>query len=87
MTEQEQRLRLNSGRLPTVEEFWGYRLGASAVFIMLAVNEYVIYTSGRSQNSCRPTRYAYGDLQLPPEIFNDRDMRCIWEQTNIIVAS
>jgi hypothetical protein len=42
MTEQEQRLRLNSGRLPTVEEFWGYRLGASAVFIMLAVNEYVI---------------------------------------------
>jgi len=70
MSEQEQRLRLTNDRLPTLEEFWGYRLGSSAVFICLAVNE-----------------YAYGDIELPPEMFQDPDMRCIWEQTNIIISA
>lgn len=34
----EQVLRLQ-GTLPSVEEFWSYRLGSSAVHVMLAVNE------------------------------------------------
>jgi Terpene synthase family 2, C-terminal metal binding len=40
MSEEEQRLRL-SGTIPSVEEFWEYRLGSSAVCVTLAVNEYV----------------------------------------------
>jgi hypothetical protein len=39
MSEQEQRMRLN-GSIPSVEEFWRYRLGCSAVPVCLAVNEY-----------------------------------------------
>ncbi|KAL9036761.1 MAG: hypothetical protein Q9214_005996, partial [Letrouitia sp. 1 TL-2023] len=38
MSRLEQVLRLQ-GTLPSVEEFWSYRLGTSAVHIMLAVNE------------------------------------------------
>jgi hypothetical protein len=38
-SEQEQHIRLNNDRLPSVAEFWNYRLGASAVFICLAINE------------------------------------------------
>ena len=45
MSEREQRLRL-SGILPSVDEFWGYRLGSSAVHVTLAVNEYVVLESG-----------------------------------------
>jgi hypothetical protein len=39
MSEQEQRMRLD-GAIPSVEEFWRYRLGCSAVPVCLAVNEY-----------------------------------------------
>lgn len=38
MSEREQRLRLSS-TVPSVEEFWAYRLGSSAVCVTLAVNE------------------------------------------------
>ncbi|MCJ1312340.1 hypothetical protein MMC25_006014 [Agyrium rufum] len=38
MSEREQRLRLNS-TLPSIEEFWKYRLGSSAVGICLALQE------------------------------------------------
>jgi hypothetical protein len=38
MSEHEQRLRL-SGAIPSVEEFWRYRLGSSAVPVCLAFNE------------------------------------------------
>ena len=38
MTQQEQKLRLR-GTLPSVEEFWSYRLGSSAVHVMTAINE------------------------------------------------
>ena len=41
MSEQEQRVRLN-GALPSVEEFWEYRLGSSAVGVCLAVLEYIV---------------------------------------------
>ena len=39
MSEHEQRLRL-SGTVPSVEDFWRYRLGSSAVPVCLAFNEY-----------------------------------------------
>ena len=38
MTQQEQNLRLR-GTLPSLEEFWSYRLGSSAVHVMIAINE------------------------------------------------
>lgn len=38
MSQLEQVLRLR-GTLPSVEEFWSYRLGSSAVHVMLAVIE------------------------------------------------
>ena len=38
MTELEQRLRLKR-TVPSIEEYWGYRLGSSAVNVTLAVNE------------------------------------------------
>lgn len=38
MSEREQRLRLDDV-VPSAEEFWGYRLGSSAVGVTLAVNE------------------------------------------------
>ena len=38
MTELEQRLRLKN-TVPSIEEYWGYRLGSSAVNVTLAVNE------------------------------------------------
>ena len=40
MTEREQRWRMN-GAIPSVEEYWDYRLGSSAVTVTLAVNESV----------------------------------------------
>lgn len=39
MNEQEQRLRL-SGTIPTVEDFWRFRLGSSCVLPVLAFNEF-----------------------------------------------
>ncbi len=39
MSEQEQRLRL-AGSIATLEEFWRYRLGSSAVAVCLALNEF-----------------------------------------------
>ncbi|KAL8920047.1 MAG: hypothetical protein Q9172_004677 [Xanthocarpia lactea] len=39
MSRLEQALRLR-GTIPTVEEFWSYRLGSSAVHITLAMNEF-----------------------------------------------
>ena len=39
MSEQEQRLRL-SGAIPSLEEFWRYRLGSSALDVLLALNEF-----------------------------------------------
>lgn len=38
MSRQEQVLRLQ-GTIPSLEEFWSYRLGSSAVYVTLAVNE------------------------------------------------
>ncbi len=38
MTQQEQMLRLQ-GKLPSIEEFWSYRLGSSAVNVVIAVHE------------------------------------------------
>ncbi|EED22466.1 conserved hypothetical protein [Talaromyces stipitatus ATCC 10500] len=69
-SEQEQRLRLNNDSLPSVDEFWSYRLGASAVFICLAINE-----------------YSYGDMDLPTAVFEDPDMKEIWQLTNIIISA
>jgi hypothetical protein len=39
MSEREQRLRL-SGAIPSIDEFWRYRLGSSAVTVCLALNEF-----------------------------------------------
>ena len=39
MSEREQRLRLDS-TLPSIEDFWKYRLGSSAVGICLALQEF-----------------------------------------------
>lgn len=39
MSEKEQRLRL-SGTIPSIDEFWRYRLGSSAVTVCLALNEF-----------------------------------------------
>lgn len=41
MTKTEQMLRLR-GTLPSLEEFWSYRLGSSAVPVIIAMNEYVL---------------------------------------------
>lgn len=40
MTKQEQVLRLQ-GRILSLEDFWSYRLGSSAVHVTIAVNESV----------------------------------------------
>ena len=32
-------------------------------------------------------RYAYGDMELPMEIFQDPDMKEIWQLTNIIISA
>ena len=40
MTEREQQLRMN-GAVPSLKEYWEYRLGSSAVSVTLAVNESV----------------------------------------------
>jgi hypothetical protein len=39
MSELEQRMRL-AGVIPSVEEFWRYRLGSSAVTVCMALNEF-----------------------------------------------
>lgn len=39
MSENEQRTRL-AGVIPSLEEFWQYRLGCSAVFVCLSFNEF-----------------------------------------------
>jgi hypothetical protein len=39
MSEHEQRLRL-SGAIPSIDEFWRYRLGSSAVTVCIALNEF-----------------------------------------------
>ncbi|KAJ4359463.1 uncharacterized protein N0V89_000017 [Didymosphaeria variabile] len=39
MSEREQRLRL-SGAIPSVDDFWHYRLGSSAVTVCIALNEF-----------------------------------------------
>ena len=38
MSQQEQMLRLR-GTLLSIEEFWSYRLGSSAVHVTIAMNE------------------------------------------------
>jgi hypothetical protein len=38
-SEKEQRLRL-SGTIPSLDEFWHYRLGSSAVAVCLSLNEF-----------------------------------------------
>lgn len=38
MSQQEQMLRLR-GTLPSLDEFWSYRPGSSAVHVTVAVNE------------------------------------------------
>ena len=48
MSRQEQMIRLR-GTLPSLEEFWLYRHGASAVHVTIAVNERVLVESGRVQ--------------------------------------
>ncbi|QSZ31558.1 hypothetical protein DSL72_001125 [Monilinia vaccinii-corymbosi] len=40
-SEMEQRVRL-SGKLPTVQEYWHFRMGTSAVGVTLAVNEFAL---------------------------------------------
>lgn len=40
MSRREQSMRLDR-KVPSIEEFWEYRLGTSAVRIALAINEYV----------------------------------------------
>jgi len=39
MSEHEQRLRL-SGTIPSIDEFWRYRIGSSAVSVCLSLNEF-----------------------------------------------
>ena len=38
MSEREQRFRLG-GTLPSIDEYWTYRLGSSAVGVCFAINE------------------------------------------------
>ena len=42
MTEREQWLRMNKNS-PSIEEYWRYRLGSSAVSVTLSVNELVAH--------------------------------------------
>lgn len=92
MSEEEQRLRL-SGTIPSVEGFWEYRLGSSAVCVTLAVNEYVnlIRQAVDTIENAKPaadgdSRYAWGDMQLPRSIMEDTNMKLVWDRTNIIVS-
>lgn len=66
MTEQEQRLRLGNESLLSLEEFWSYRLGASAVFVCLTFNESV----APFPNACggRSTKN-YLDMPLEASIY------------------
>ena len=41
MTHQEQTFRLRE-KLPSLEEYWSYRLGSSAVNVTLSVHEFVL---------------------------------------------
>lgn len=45
MSRREQVMRLNR-KVPSIDEFWEYRLGSSAVCVTLAINEYVSSAEG-----------------------------------------
>ncbi|KAI9725876.1 MAG: hypothetical protein M1828_002505 [Chrysothrix sp. TS-e1954] len=89
MSEKEQRLRL-SGTLPSIKEFWKYRLGSSAVAVCLSVNEYVVANDPGLFLIAKLTtfvRYAWTHMDLPKSIMDHPDMSKLWDQTNIIIST
>jgi hypothetical protein len=70
MSGQEQHFRL-SGTIPSIEEFWRYRLGSSAVTVCIALIE---FSGGEG-------------MTLPVEFHNDVDVRSICTYTNKIISA
>ncbi|KAL1640030.1 hypothetical protein SLS58_007297 [Diplodia intermedia] len=71
-TEAEQRRRLLSRDLPTLQQFWEYRLGSSAVNICTALIEYA------AGDEC---------MALPERVWADADMHTVLRNTNIHLSA
>jgi hypothetical protein len=84
-TQQEQECRL-SGAIPTVEEYWVFRMGTSAVGVCLAVIEwvfpYLVIALAQTYKTCR---FAYR-TRAPRAITRDPVMKTVCDETNIIVV-
>jgi hypothetical protein len=70
MSEHEQRLRL-SGAIPSIEEFWHFRLGSSAVNVCVVMNEFTWKETS----------------SLPLEFYSDGDVKELMKYTNTIVSA
>lgn len=81
----EQRLRL-SERVTTIEEFWQYRLGTSAVRVVLAINELVISSLEPAAWSLLTSVRFCNNIALPPDILEDEDMTILCDLTNINIC-
>lgn len=84
MTEVEQFCSLRDN-LPSVDEYLQRRKGSSAVGVCLALTEHV--PSGSS--IVLPLiidRYAF-DMELPPSVMRNVDMRQLWDETNVIIST
>lgn len=82
-SEVEQRLRLKEDMV-TVDEFAKYRLGTSAVRVVLAINEYVLYSDVPSLLKGL-YRYCNGG-DIPPHISDDEDFASLWDLTNVNIC-
>ena len=90
-SEVEQKVVL-SGQVPTLSNYWKFRMGTSAVRVALAVNEYVLFDLFNPfaliQNSpvnLELFRFACG-TQIPQSVVWSTDMQTLWSTTNAIIS-
>ena len=85
-------LRLH-GKLPSLKEFWSYRIGISAVNTAIALNEYDFVKSGHVETVVPLSRwydvcrFAFDANGLPNSVMENDDMKLVWNLTNIIVST
>lgn len=68
-----------------MEEYWGFRVGTSAVGVGIAALEYGLFCSLPQMNELTLLRYA-NRVRLSNSTMKDADMKAIWEETNIIIS-
>lgn len=83
MTGVEQSTQLEGG-LPSIEQYLQRRMGSSAVGVCLAITEYSLHIS--LLRLLIHKRYCF-NMQLPPSIMAEDDMRNIWTETNMIIST